>query len=41
MKFFLTGGTGFVGSYLSEHNWLQKGHAVTILTRSSQAPTRL
>jgi uncharacterized protein len=35
MKFFLTGGTGFVGSYLTGQ-LLQKGHAVTILTRSSK-----
>jgi uncharacterized protein (TIGR01777 family) len=33
MKFFLTGGTGFVGSYLRAQ-LVQKGHAVTILTRS-------
>jgi hypothetical protein len=36
MKFFLTGGTGFVGSYLSEH-LIKEGHTVTILTRSSRS----
>jgi uncharacterized protein len=35
MKFFMTGGTGFVGSYLSKQ-LAQQGHAITILTRSSQ-----
>jgi uncharacterized protein len=36
MKFFLTGGTGFVGSYLSER-LAQNGHMVTVLTRSSRS----
>ena len=36
MKFFLTGGTGFVGSYLSEQ-LAQNGHMVTVLTRSSRS----
>jgi uncharacterized protein (TIGR01777 family) len=35
MKFFMTGGTGFVGSYLSEQ-LAQRGHSITILTRSSR-----
>jgi uncharacterized protein (TIGR01777 family) len=35
MKFFLTGGTGFVGSFLSEQ-LVQNGHSVTVLTRSSR-----
>lgn len=33
MKFFLTGGSGFVGSYLAKQ-LSQRGHAITILTRS-------
>ncbi|MFP3866568.1 MAG: TIGR01777 family oxidoreductase [Desulfobacteraceae bacterium] len=36
MKVFMTGGTGFVGSYLSLR-LAQEGHEVTILTRSSRA----
>jgi uncharacterized protein len=36
MKFFITGGTGFVGSYLSKQ-LAQQGHFVTILTRSSRS----
>ena len=36
MKFFITGGTGFVGSYLSEQ-LAQNGHSVTVLTRSSRS----
>jgi uncharacterized protein len=36
MKFFLTGGTGFVGSYLSEQ-LVHNGHSVTVLTRSSRS----
>lgn len=39
MKFFLTGGTGFVGSYLTSQ-LLPKGHTFTILTRSSRPPTQ-
>jgi uncharacterized protein len=35
MKFFMTGGTGFVGSYLSKQ-LAQRGHEITILTRSSR-----
>ena len=38
MKFFMTGGTGFVGSYLSRQ-LIQRGHAITILTRSSRPRT--
>jgi uncharacterized protein (TIGR01777 family) len=36
MKFFITGGTGFVGTYLSEQ-LAQQGHIVTVLTRSSRS----
>ena len=32
MKFFLTGGTGFVGTYLAKH-LRQQGHELTILSR--------
>ncbi len=35
MKFFLTGGTGFVGTYLSRQ-LAHQGHEVTILSRRSQ-----
>lgn len=35
MKIFFTGGTGFVGTYLSR-NLALKGHQITILTRSSE-----
>lgn len=35
MKFFMTGGTGFVGSYLSEQ-LAQRGHTISILTRGSR-----
>ncbi len=35
MKFFMTGGTGFVGSYLSQE-LAQRGHEITILTRSAR-----
>jgi uncharacterized protein len=35
MKFFMTGGTGFVGSYLSKR-LAQQGHVITILTRSTR-----
>ena len=37
MKVFMTGGTGFVGAYLSRELALQ-GHEVTILTRKERAP---
>lgn len=35
MKFFLTGGTGFVGTYLTKHLG-QQGHELTILSRSGR-----
>lgn len=38
MKFFITGGTGFVGSYLSEQ-LRRQGHDVTILTRRPRPDT--
>ncbi len=38
MKIFLTGGTGFVGSYLSKE-LAAHGHELTILTRRAQPPT--
>ena len=31
MKIFMTGGTGFVGTYLAKH-LISEGHEVTILT---------
>jgi uncharacterized protein (TIGR01777 family) len=37
MKVFMTGGTGFVGSYLSKE-LVEQGHEVTILTRRAQPP---
>jgi uncharacterized protein len=37
MKIFLTGGTGFVGTYLSRE-LAQQGHEVTILTRRQAPP---
>ena len=37
MKVFMTGGTGFVGTYLSRE-LAQAGHAITILTRRAQPP---
>ena len=37
MKVFMTGGTGFVGSYLSRE-LVQQGHEVTILTRREKFP---
>jgi len=38
MKVFMTGGTGFVGTYLS-HYLAAKGHEVTILTRGTPPAT--
>ncbi len=38
MKVFITGGTGFVGAYLSRR-LVQEGHQVTILTRSAGKAT--
>ncbi len=35
MKLFLTGGTGFVGSYFTRR-FLEEGHEVTVLTRSAR-----
>ncbi|MCL4502557.1 MAG: TIGR01777 family oxidoreductase [Deltaproteobacteria bacterium] len=37
MKVFMTGGTGFVGSYLSR-KLAEEGHGITILTRKAQPP---
>ena len=37
MKVFMTGGTGFVGTYLSR-DLVQAGHDITILTRRVQPP---
>lgn len=37
MKVFMTGGTGFVGTYLSR-DLVQAGHDITILTRRAQPP---
>jgi uncharacterized protein len=37
MKVFMTGGTGFVGTYLSRE-LAQAGHAITILSRRAQTP---
>jgi uncharacterized protein (TIGR01777 family) len=37
MKIFLTGGTGFVGTFLSQE-LAQKGHEITILTRKKTTP---
>jgi uncharacterized protein (TIGR01777 family) len=37
VKVFITGGTGFVGTYLSRE-LLKEGHTVTILTRRAQPP---
>jgi uncharacterized protein (TIGR01777 family) len=39
MKIFFTGGTGFVGAYLTRR-LAQQGHEITILTRSSGAQGR-
>jgi uncharacterized protein (TIGR01777 family) len=38
MKVFMTGGTGFVGTYLSRE-LAQAGHAITILTRREHPPS--
>ncbi|MEJ2224714.1 MAG: NAD-dependent epimerase/dehydratase family protein, partial [Syntrophobacterales bacterium] len=38
MKVFVTGGTGFVGTFLSEALALA-GHDITILTRKKEHPT--
>ncbi|MFW6127305.1 MAG: TIGR01777 family oxidoreductase [Thermodesulfobacteriota bacterium] len=38
MKIFMTGGTGFVGSFLSK-NLAEHGHDITILTRQEQPST--
>jgi uncharacterized protein len=38
MKIFMTGGTGFVGSFLSQ-NLAEEGHDLTILTRKEQPPS--
>ena len=37
MKVFMTGGTGFVGTYLSR-DLVQAGHTITILSRRAQPP---
>ena len=37
MKVFMTGGTGFVGTYLSRE-LAQAGHAITVLSRRAQPP---
>ena len=37
MKVFMTGGTGFVGTYLSRE-LAQAGHAITILSRRPHSP---
>ena len=37
MKVFITGGTGFVGTYLSQ-DLARHGHTITILTRRAQPP---
>jgi uncharacterized protein (TIGR01777 family) len=38
MKVFMTGGTGFVGTYLSQE-LAQAGHTITILTRRKRPPS--
>ena len=35
MKVFITGGTGFVGTFLSRE-LVREGHAITILSRKAQ-----
>jgi uncharacterized protein (TIGR01777 family) len=40
MKVFITGGTGFVGSFLSRE-LISKGHDLTILTRQKEPPASL
>ena len=37
MKVFMTGGTGFVGTYLSR-DLVQAGHTITILSRRAHPP---
>ncbi len=37
MKIFMTGGTGFVGTYLSQE-LARQGHTLTILTRKTETP---
>ena len=37
MKIFITGGTGFLGTFLSRE-LAQKGHEITILTRKKEPP---
>ena len=37
MKVFMTGGTGFVGAYLSR-DLAQAGHTITILSRRASTP---
>jgi hypothetical protein len=39
MQIFMTGGTGFIGSRLTE-NLLQAGHGVTVLSRSARESSR-
>jgi len=39
MKVFMTGGTGFVGTYLSR-DLVQAGHDITILSRRAQPPAQ-
>ena len=37
MKIFITGGTGFVGTFLSRE-LISRGHDITILTRQKKPP---
>ena len=39
MKIFITGGTGFVGSYLTRR-FTDLGHTVTVITRSPRSDYR-